>query len=106
MLCSLRDDRKPHTPIRRAMRDDRAMAVDVDELVAALPEGAVLTDQDVIEPYRRDWARDPDAGRPCAVVRATCTADVQAVLRWASAHGVPVVPRGAGSGLSGGSTAV
>ncbi|MFN7184723.1 MAG: FAD-binding oxidoreductase, partial [Thermomonas haemolytica] len=27
-------------------------------------------------------------------------------MRWASAHGVPVVPRGAGSGLSGGATAV
>ena len=54
--------------------------------------------------YRQDWARDPNAGRPVAVVRATCTADVQAVLRWASRHGVPVVPRGAGSGLSGGST--
>src|SRR5207244_809439 len=31
---------------------------------------------------------------------------VQSVLRWASSHAVPVVPRGAGSGLSGGSTAV
>jgi glycolate oxidase len=66
----------------------------------------VLTDRDVIERYRRDWARDPDAGWPAAVVRATCTEDVQAVLRWASAHRVPVVPRGAGSSLSGGSTAV
>jgi glycolate oxidase len=78
----------------------------MDDLIADLPDGAVLTDPDVIERYRRDWARDPDAGRPRAVVRATCTDDVQAVLRWASAHGVPVVPRGAGSGLSGGSTAV
>ena len=78
----------------------------VDELVAALPEGAVLTDRDVIERYRQDWASDPEAGWPVAVVRATCTEDVQAVLRWATAHNVPVVPRGAGSGLSGGSTAV
>ncbi len=78
----------------------------MDDLIAELPPGAVLTDPDVIERYRRDWARDPDAGRPIAVVRATCTADVQATLRWASAHRTPVVPRGAGSGLSGGSTAV
>ncbi len=40
------------------------------------------------------------------MVRATCTEDVQAVLRWASAHRVPVVPRGAGTGLSGGASAV
>ncbi len=78
----------------------------MDELIAELPEGAVLTDRDVVASYRQDWARDPDAGWPRAVVRATCTEDVQAVLRWASANKVPVVPRGAGSGLSGGSTAV
>jgi glycolate oxidase len=78
----------------------------IAELEAALPEGSVITDRDIVESYRRDWARDPDAGQPRAVVRATCTEDVQAVLRWASAHDVPVVPRGAGSGLSGGSTAV
>src|SRR5690606_26113661 len=34
------------------------------------------------------------------------TADVSATLRWANANRVPVVPRGAGSGLSGGATAV
>ena len=28
------------------------------------------------------------------------------MLRWASAHGVPVIPRGAGTGLSGGASAV
>ncbi|MGH7733554.1 MAG: FAD-binding oxidoreductase, partial [Gemmatimonadales bacterium] len=41
-----------------------------------------------------------------AVVRAGSTADVRAALLWASRHGVPVVPRGAGTGLSGGSAAV
>jgi glycolate oxidase len=79
---------------------------DLAALIADLPDGAVLTDRDVIASYRQDWAKDPRAGWPLAVVRATCTADVQATLRWASAHRVPVVPRGAGSGLSGGATAV
>jgi glycolate oxidase len=76
------------------------------ELHGLLPDGAVLTDPDVLASYRQDWARDPEAGMPLAVVRATSTADVQAVLRWASTYRVPVVPRGAGSSLSGGSTAV
>ncbi len=80
--------------------------MDLGQLTADLPIGAVLTDRDVIDRYRRDWAGDPNAGWPVAVVRATCTEDVQTVLRWATRHGVPVVPRGAGSGLSGGSTAV
>jgi len=76
------------------------------ELTAQLPDGAVLTDPDLVAGYRQDWAKDPDAGTPSAVVRATCTEDVQAVLRWATAHRVPIVPRGAGTGVSGGSTAV
>ncbi|MDR1998458.1 MAG: FAD-binding oxidoreductase, partial [Frankiaceae bacterium] len=75
-------------------------------LAAELPDGALVVDRDIIAGYRQDWARDPGAGWPIAVVRATCTADVQATLRWAGAHGVPVVPRGAGSGVSGGASAV
>src|SRR6201997_1418700 len=66
----------------------------------------VVTDPTVTEGYRQDRAFDPSAGKPLAVVRPRRTEEVQAVLRWATAHRVPVVPRGAGSGLSGGSTAV
>jgi glycolate oxidase len=76
------------------------------ELAAVLPADALVTDPDIIEPYRYDRAETVVPGRPLAVVRARCTADVQTVLRIASAHRVPVVPRGAGTGLSGGSAAV
>jgi glycolate oxidase len=76
------------------------------DLLSRIPDVPVLTDPDVTESYRRDRANDPDAGRPLAVVRARSTEEVQAVMRWASAANVPVVPRGAGSGLSGGATAV
>jgi len=41
-------------------------------------------------------------GRPCAVVLAETAADVQAAVRWAAAHRVPVIPRGAGTGIVGG----
>ncbi|MFE3289433.1 FAD-binding oxidoreductase [Rhodococcus sp. NPDC059234] len=78
----------------------------LDDLAAILPDGALVTDPDLTAGYRQDWAADPNAGTPLAVVRATCTEDVQAVMRWATTHRVPVVPRGAGSGLSGGSSAV
>jgi glycolate oxidase len=76
------------------------------ELVDALPDGVVLTDADAIEKYRHDWSKDRGAGTPVAVVRAENSGQVQTAVRWAAAHGVPVVPRGAGSGLSGGSSAV
>jgi glycolate oxidase len=75
-------------------------------LVAELPDGMVVTDPAVTEGYRQDRAFDPSAGKPLAVVRPLRTEQVQTVLRWASANRVPVVPRGAGSGLSGGATAL
>ncbi len=40
--------------------------------------------------------------RPAAAVRARSVADVQATLRWATAHGVPITPRGGGTGKAGG----
>ncbi|MGX1774897.1 FAD-binding oxidoreductase [Nocardia brasiliensis] len=80
--------------------------MDVSDLIDGLPEGAVVTDPDLLASYRQDWARDPVAGTPVAVVRATSTEDVATALRWAHERRVPVVPRGAGSGLSGGATAV
>src|ERR1700704_833858 len=82
------------------------MPADLSDLIAALPEGVVVTDPAIMESYRVDWARDPDAGKPLAVVRALTAVHVQDTMRWASRYAVPVVPRGAGSGLSGGSSAV
>ncbi|HEY0952305.1 MAG TPA: FAD-linked oxidase C-terminal domain-containing protein, partial [Nocardioides sp.] len=76
------------------------------ELVASLPDGVVATDSATTGNYRFDWSRDTGAGTPVAVVRAEDAGQVQAAVRWAAEHRVPVVPRGAGSGLSGGSTAV
>ena len=83
-----------------------ALPGQITELSDMLPEGVVVTDPDILASYRHDRAMDPAAGTPLAVVRPTKTEEVQAVLRWASAHRVPVVPRGAGTGLSGGATAV
>jgi glycolate oxidase len=84
----------------------RVSGAALDELAAALPGDVVVTDPAAVEKYRHDWSRDRSAGTPVAVVRAEDAAQVQAAVRWAAAHRVPVVPRGAGSGLSGGSSAV
>ncbi|WP_406270951.1 FAD-binding protein [Nocardia sp. NBC_00881] len=80
--------------------------MDLHELITRLPEGAVLTDPDLLAGYRQDWARDPCAGIALAVVRPTSTDDVAITVRWAASNRIPVIPRGAGSGLSGGATAV
>jgi glycolate oxidase len=76
------------------------------DLIGELPEGMVVTDPAITESYRQDRAFDPAAGKPVAVVRPRRTEEVQTIMRWASANQVPVVTRGAGTGLSGGATAV
>jgi len=78
----------------------------VSELRDALGVDSVLTDPDVTASYARDQAMLAPAGTPAAVVLPRTTDDVAAVMRVASRHGVPVVPRGAGSGLAGASNAV
>ena len=83
------------------------MSTDVlSSLIAELPEGVVVTDPDILESYRQDRAADPGAGTPLAVVRPRRTEEVQAVMRWATANKIAVVPRGMGTGLSGGATAL
>jgi glycolate oxidase subunit GlcD len=78
----------------------------LSELRDVLGAEAVLTDPDVTAAYARDQAMLAPAGTPAAVVLPRSTADVVAVMQVASRHGVPVVPRGAGSGLAGSSNAV
>ncbi|MGN6160218.1 MAG: FAD-binding oxidoreductase [Marmoricola sp.] len=78
----------------------------LEALVAALPAGSVLTGAPEMEKYREDFAHEGFAGMPLAVVRPAESAEVQAAVRWAAEHRVPIVPRGAGTGLSGGSAAV
>lgn len=75
-------------------------------LITDLPDGMVATDPAITAAYRQDNAQDPAAGHPLAVVRPRRTEEVQQVMRWATEHRVPVVTRGAGTGLSGGATAL
>lgn len=75
-------------------------------LSGAVPPEALTTNPDSMDAYRWDRANDPNAGMPLAVVRPETTEQVQAVVKIAAAAKIPVVPRGAGSGLSGGSSAV
>jgi glycolate dehydrogenase FAD-linked subunit len=67
---------------------------------------ALSTDVDVLEGYRRDSASWAAAGMPLALARPLSTAQVQALARWATHHRVPLVARGAGTGVAGGANAV
>ena len=78
----------------------------VAALAQGLPENALVTDADRVQSYRYDRAMFCPAGVPLAVVLARETAHVQHALRVASRFGVPVVPQGARSGLSGAANAI
>ncbi|AIO36427.1 FAD binding domain protein [Burkholderia cenocepacia] len=85
--------------------DGPLATVDRATLVAALhaasPGLDVLHDREALKPFECDGLA---AYRtvPLAVVLPDTVEQVRAVLRVAAAHGVPVVARGAGTGLSGG----
>jgi glycolate oxidase len=85
-----------------------AAALALTREAARAGAGELLTDADVLASYRHDQAAPGllDAGTPAAVARPTSTAEVQAAMTAAARAGVPVVPRGAGSGLSGGANAI
>ncbi|MGW5381933.1 FAD-binding oxidoreductase [Nocardia sp. NPDC003963] len=79
------------------------------ELAGALGDLAaeiVIGDPGIIAGYQRDQSRFTEAGIPFAVLAPRSTAEVSACLRACHDLRVPVVLRGAGSGLSGGANAV
>jgi glycolate oxidase len=81
-------------------------ASDTTTLATLLGADRVLRDPDSLERYRHDDAEWADSTTPLAVVLAHSTDDVVTAVRWAAAAGVRVVPRGAGTGLSGGANAM
>ncbi|WP_290050991.1 FAD-binding oxidoreductase [Amycolatopsis solani] len=78
----------------------------VNRLRDLLGKSAVLTDSDVTASYARDMMPLAPSGQPLAVVLPANTEQVQAVVKACAEAGVPIVPRGAGSGLSGAANAI
>jgi glycolate oxidase len=70
-----------------------------------LLEDAVVTDPDALQAVRADKSGQLSAGPPLAIVEARSIKDVQRTLRFASEHRIPVVARGAGTGVAGAATA-
>ncbi len=75
----------------------------VEELIALIGKRNVITDEEKLEAYSHDetpvnqYARMPEV-----VVTPTTTEQVADIIKLANQRLIPVTPRGAGSGLSGG----
>jgi FAD/FMN-containing dehydrogenase len=80
----------------------------MDPLIAGLAAivGArhCLTEPEALAPFLTDW-RNIYRGRARAAVLPGTVEDVQAIVRLACQHRVPIVPQGGNTGLSGGATA-
>jgi glycolate dehydrogenase FAD-linked subunit len=74
--------------------------------MATLPADQVMTRPEALEGLSRDQTHVLDAGKALAAAFPTSTANVSAALILAARYGIPVVPRGAGSGLAGGANAI
>jgi glycolate oxidase len=77
----------------------------ISALERGLPNGRLVVDPDVLAAISHDDAEWAPAGRAAAGVRARTEGEVQHVVRTCAQFGAPVVPRGAGTGLSGGANA-
>ena len=78
----------------------------VEALSRGLPAERLVVDPDVLAAISHDDAEWAPAGQAAVGVRARSEAEVQHVVRVCAELGAPVVPRGAGTGLSGGANAV
>ncbi|MCX7706446.1 MAG: FAD-binding protein, partial [Anaerolineae bacterium] len=108
-------DENPHVPgtledawhvggvIFRAARSRMLKQKDLQELKALLSPGPVITNPIELMTYEQDASLD--RGVPDAVVLPRTTAEVVKVVEWARRTGVPLIARGAGTGLSGGAVA-
>ena len=77
------------------------------ELVQAVGERFVITDAERMEPYSHDEvAGEEYATSPEVVVKPRTAEEVAQIVRLANRRRIPITPRGAGSGLSGGAVPV
>jgi FAD/FMN-containing dehydrogenase len=76
----------------------------LESLLQDCPGLRLTTEPADLEHYGRDWTRRWTPA-PLAIALPGSVEQVQAILRWASAQGVAVVPSGGRTGLSGGAVA-
>lgn len=78
----------------------------IDDLRQELAAGRMVEDPGVAAGFVHDEAEWAPYGTPLVVVRPRTALEVRSVVRACARHGVPLVTRGAGTGLSGGANAV
>ena len=70
------------------------------------PDTTLITDPTILPSYSRDQSQIAKNGTPIAVLLAKNESEISAAVKFAYENSIPVVARGAGSGLSGGANAI
>ncbi|MEL1250594.1 FAD-binding oxidoreductase [Aurantiacibacter gilvus] len=68
-----------------------------------LGERGFTTDADLVSPWLTDW-RGRFTGKALGLASPANTAEVASLVKLCAQHGVPIVPQGGNSGMSGGAT--
>ncbi|MEN9516386.1 MAG: hypothetical protein RL733_840 [Actinomycetota bacterium] len=69
-------------------------------------EATIISDPAILPSYSRDQSQIAKNGKPAAVLLAKNEIEISKAVKFAYEHGIPVIARGAGSGLSGGANAI
>ena len=75
----------------------------LEEATALLGPRGITVDHDAMDGWLTDW-RGRFTGRALAMASPADTAEVAALVKLCARHGVPIVPQGGNSGMSGGAT--
>jgi glycolate oxidase len=77
----------------------------IENLEKIIGKEIVFTDPEILSNYASDYTEDISC-LPHVVIKPNTTSDISKVLSFCNKHKIPVTPRGAGTGLSGGSIPV
>ncbi len=75
----------------------------LNEAEALLGPRGITRDAELTAPWLTDW-RGRYTGRACAMASPANTAELAELVKLCARHGVPIVPQGGNSGMSGGAT--
>ena len=79
----------------------------VDELIRIIGDRFVITDTEKLEPYSHDEVAEKEyASMPEVVVKPKTAQEITEIVKLANRELIPITPRAAGSGLSGGAVPV
>ena len=84
----------------------RINKTDIAFFESILPKERVLTGDSISEDFSRDEMTEYGTFAPGVVLTVMSAREVSDILRYCNEQGIPVTPRGAGTGLCGGCVAI